>query len=65
MMMIPGCRIEKPSPRTTSKLEYAASHWKYDMKQFFTKQNLPMILLLGMIAWAWLSLVSVLIASLF
>jgi hypothetical protein len=35
------------------------------MKQFFTKQNLPMLLVLGMIAWAWLSLVSVLIASFF
>jgi hypothetical protein len=35
------------------------------MKQYLTKQNLPMVLLLAMIAWAWLSLLSVLIGSLF
>lgn len=34
------------------------------MKQYLSKQNLPMLLLVAMIVWAWLSLVSVLIASL-
>jgi hypothetical protein len=35
------------------------------MKSYLTKQNLPMVLVLGMIAWAWLSLISVLIGSFF
>ncbi len=35
------------------------------MKQFLTKENLPMTLVVGLIAWAWLSLISVLIAGLF
>lgn len=35
------------------------------MKQFFTKENLPMVFVIGMIAWAWLSLISVLLGSLF
>jgi hypothetical protein len=35
------------------------------MKQYLTKQNLPMVFVLGLIAWAWLSLLSVLIGSLF
>jgi hypothetical protein len=35
------------------------------MKQYLTKQNLPMVLVIGMIAWAWLSLLSVLIGALF
>jgi hypothetical protein len=35
------------------------------MKRYLTKQNLPMLLVVAMIAWAWLSLLSVLVASLF
>lgn len=35
------------------------------MKQYLTKQNLPMVFVLGLIAWAWLSLISVLIAGIF
>lgn len=35
------------------------------MKQYLTKQNMPMVFVIGMIAWAWLSLLSVLIASFF
>jgi hypothetical protein len=35
------------------------------MKQFLTKENLPMVFVIGMIAWAWLSLISVLLGSLF
>lgn len=35
------------------------------MKQFLTFQHLPMVFVLGLIGWAWLSLISVLIASLF
>ncbi len=35
------------------------------MKQFLTKENLPMVFVIGMIAWAWLSLISVLVGSLF
>jgi hypothetical protein len=35
------------------------------MKQYLTKQNLPMVFVLGLVAWAWLSLISVLIGGLF
>ena len=35
------------------------------MKQFLTRQNLPMVLVIAMIAWAWLSLISTLVAKLF
>lgn len=35
------------------------------MKQFLTKQNLPMVIVIAMIAWAWLSLISTLIGKLF
>jgi hypothetical protein len=35
------------------------------MKQLLTKENLPMLFVIGMAAWAWLSLISVLIGSFF
>jgi len=35
------------------------------MKQFLTKQNFPMVIVIAMIAWAWISLISTLIAKLF
>ena len=35
------------------------------MKQYLTKQNLPMMLVVGMVVWAWISLISVLIAGMF
>lgn len=35
------------------------------MKQYLTFQNLPMVFVLGLIGWAWLSLISVLIGGLF
>lgn len=35
------------------------------MKQFVNKQNMPMVIVIAMIIWAWLSLISTLIAKLF
>lgn len=35
------------------------------MKQYLTKQNLPMLLVIGLVAWAWMSLISVLLGSFF
>lgn len=35
------------------------------MKQFLTKQNLPMVIVIAMIIWAWMSLISVLLGKLF
>jgi hypothetical protein len=35
------------------------------MKQLMTFQNFPMVLVVGLIAWAWISVLSVLIASFF
>ena len=35
------------------------------MKKYLTKENLPMLLVIGMVIWAWLSLASTLIAKLF
>ena len=35
------------------------------MKKYLTFQNLPLVLVTGLILWAWFSLISVLIASLF
>lgn len=35
------------------------------MKQLMTFQNFPMVLVVGLIAWAWISVISVLIASFF
>jgi hypothetical protein len=35
------------------------------VKKYLTFQNLPMVLVMGLIAWAWLSLFSVLIARFF
>jgi hypothetical protein len=35
------------------------------MKQFLSFQNLPMVFVIGLIGWAWLSLISVLIGGLF
>lgn len=35
------------------------------MKTYLTKQNIPMVVVIAMIAWAWLSLISVLIGSFF
>jgi hypothetical protein len=35
------------------------------VKKYLTFQNLPLVLVTGLILWAWLSLLSVLIASLF
>lgn len=35
------------------------------MKQYLTKQNLPMVMVVGLIVWAWLSLITVLIAGMF
>lgn len=35
------------------------------MKQYLSKQNLPMILVVAMIVWAWISIISVLVAGAF
>ncbi len=35
------------------------------MKQLLTKENLPMVMVVGLIVWAWLSLFTVLIAGIF
>lgn len=35
------------------------------MKQFLTFQNFPMVVVTGLIIWAWISILSVLIASFF
>ena len=35
------------------------------MKQFMTFQGFPMIVVVAMIAWAWISILSVLVASFF
>jgi hypothetical protein len=35
------------------------------MKQLLTFQGFPMVVVVAMIAWAWVSLISVLIASFF
>ncbi len=35
------------------------------MKQLMTFQNFPMVLVVGLIAWAWISVLSVLVASFF
>jgi hypothetical protein len=35
------------------------------MKQYLTFQNLPMVVVTGLIIWAWISILSVLIASFF
>lgn len=35
------------------------------MKQLMTFQNFPMVLVVGLIVWAWVSVLSVLIASFF
>jgi hypothetical protein len=35
------------------------------MKNYLTFQNLPMVIVLALIGWAWFSLFSVLIRSLF
>jgi len=35
------------------------------MKQYLTKQNLPMVMVVGLIVWAWISLITVLIAGMF
>lgn len=35
------------------------------MKQLFTFQNFPMVVVVGMIIWAWISILSVLVASFF
>lgn len=35
------------------------------MKKYLTFQNLPLVLVTGLILWAWFSLLSVLIAALF
>lgn len=35
------------------------------MKELFNKTNLPMTVVVGLIAWAWLSLIMVLIGKLF
>lgn len=35
------------------------------MKQYLTKQNLPMLLVVGLIVWAWISFLSVLVAGIF
>ncbi len=35
------------------------------MKQYLTFQNIPLIFVIGLIIWAWISLISVLIGSLF
>jgi len=35
------------------------------MKQLFTFQGFPMVVVTGLIIWAWVSLLSVLIASFF
>jgi hypothetical protein len=35
------------------------------MKSWFTFQNFPMVIVVALILWAWLSLLSVLLAALF
>jgi hypothetical protein len=35
------------------------------MKQLLTSQSFPMVVVTGMIIWAWISILSVLIASFF
>ncbi len=35
------------------------------MKQFLTFQNTPMVVVTALIIWAWISILSVVIASLF
>jgi hypothetical protein len=33
------------------------------MKQYLTKQNLPMVLVIALVLWAWLSLISAIIGK--
>lgn len=35
------------------------------MKKFLTFQNMPMVIVTALIVWSWISILSVLIASLF
>lgn len=35
------------------------------MKQLLTFQNFPLVVVVGMITWAWISILSVLVASFF
>lgn len=35
------------------------------MKKYLTFQNFPLVLVTGLILWSWISLLSVLLASLF
>ncbi len=35
------------------------------MKQFLTFQGFPMVVVIGMVTWAWISILSVLIGSFF
>ena len=35
------------------------------MKQYLTFQNLPMVIVTALIVWSWISILSVVIASLF
>lgn len=35
------------------------------MKQYFTFQNMPMVIVAALIVWAWISILSVVIGSLF
>jgi hypothetical protein len=56
--ILPGCPFTLYSCRINKYQELA-------VKKYLTFQNLPMVLVMGLIAWAWLSLFSVLIAGFF
>ena len=56
-----GTRTQKG----TSKLKFINFYGARTMKQLFTFQGFPMVVVTALIIWAWISVLSVLIASFF
>jgi hypothetical protein len=62
---VAGAATYDLEPERISSLESIHKLLEIAMKKFLTFQNFPMVLVVGLIVWAWISLLSVLAASLF
>jgi hypothetical protein len=48
-----------------SKLEFINFYGVRTMKQLFTFQGFPMVVVVALVVWSWISILSVLIAAFF
>lgn len=60
-----GTRTHASIQMAASKLEFINFYGVRTMKQLFTFQGFPMVVVVALVVWSWISILSVLIAAFF